>query len=402
MVRVPVASLVSAVSSAAARWADPSFATRQRLSEAVSQRTGYSAPVVKHAFDALFGSLRHDAIEAVIADELGCLGVLDDFAPRPGRPRARALPLGEIAIVSSRTTIGVAIVPAMFALCAKCAVHVKDRDDSLVAAFFETLKEELPELEGSLSAEGWDGEAEPDRLSGYDGIVAFGNDHTLSRIARELPPETRFMGFGSKASAGYITREARENEEDVHAVAARVARDVVLYDTEGCLSLHVLFVEPHERFPIARFSQFLADAVAAIAREFPVSNRDAPARARQALARDAATFALSPRAVQSDADSSFLVVADASGERPPPLVARSVAIYEVDSPAQAARYLLRHGISLEGLAIADRRDDVVDMALQLGVSRITELGVLQRPPLGYFHGGRPRIAEFVRWVSDET
>ena len=399
---MPVASLVSGVSSAAARWADPSFPARRRLSEAVSQRTRYSVPVVEHAFDALFGSLRRDAIEAVIADELGCLNVLDDFSNRPGRPRARALPLGKIAIVSSRTTIGVAIVPAVFALCAKCAVHVKDREDSLVAAFFETVREELPHLAGSLSAEEWDWEVESDRLSGYDGVVAFGNDHTLSRVARELPPLTRFIGFGSKASAGYITREARENEEDVHAFAARVARDVVLYDTEGCLSLHVLFVEPHERFPIERFSQFVADAVAAMARELPVSDRDAQARARQALARDAATFALSPQVVQSDPDSSFLVLTDSSGERPPPFVARSVLICEVDSPAQAARYLHRHGISLEGLAIAQRRHDLIETALQLGVSRITELGMLQRPPLGYFHGGRPRIAEFVRWVSDET
>ncbi|MBV9055567.1 MAG: hypothetical protein JO351_02875 [Candidatus Eremiobacteraeota bacterium] len=402
MVQLPVASLVSAISSAAARWADPHFAARQRLTEAVSQRTGYSEPVVDHAFDTLFGSLRREAIEAVIADELGCLKVLDEFSNRPGRPRARALPLGKIAIVSSRTTVGVAIVPAIFALCAKCTVHVKDRDDSLVRAFFETVKEELPELAASLSAEAWDGEVEMERLRGYDGVVAFGNDHTLSRISRELPHEARFIGFGSKASAGYITRQAREREEDVHAFAARVARDVMLYDTEGCLSLHVLLVEPHERFPIVRFSKIVADAVTAMAPEFPASDRDAQARARQALAREAATFALSPQMVQSDTDSSFLVVADASAERPPPFVPRSVAIWEVDTPAQAARYLRRHGISLEGLAIAQRRDDVVEMALQLGVSRITELGMLQRPPLGYFHGGRPRIAEFVRWVSDET
>jgi hypothetical protein len=45
---------------------------------------------------------------------------------------------------------------------------------------------------------------------------------------------------------------------------------------------------------------------------------------------------------------------------------------------------------------------VRSMAAAIGASRIASFGTLQTPPLGTFHGGRPRIAEFVRWVSDQT
>ena len=103
------------------------------------------------------------AIEAVIADELGCLDVLDGFVERAGRPPARALPLGRVCIVSSRTTIGVAILPAIFALCAKCDVLVKDREDHLVAAFFETLGDELAELRDAATAQTWKGDDDADR-----------------------------------------------------------------------------------------------------------------------------------------------------------------------------------------------------------------------------------------------
>ncbi|MBV8198477.1 MAG: hypothetical protein JO263_10100, partial [Candidatus Eremiobacteraeota bacterium] len=233
-------------------------------------------------------------------------------------------------------------------------------------------------------------------------VVAFGNDATLSRIARDLPHATRFIGHGSKASAGYITDESIDDEATAHAFAARVARDVVLYDTEGCLSLRVLFVEPNERIPPVKFSKFVAEAIAAMTHEFPAA-RDAPeARARQALARETATFALAPQMVHSDSDASFLVVNVTSDQRPPPFAGRSIAVCEVSTPAQAVHYLNYYGIALEGLAVAGRRPDVLEAALQLGVSRITELGTLQRPPLGYFHGGRPRIAEFVRWITDEA
>ena len=75
------------------------------------------------------------------------------FALRPGRPRARAIAAGSVCVVSSRTTIGVAIVPAVFALCAKCDVLVKDREDGLVRAFFSTLAEERAEFAEAARAQ---------------------------------------------------------------------------------------------------------------------------------------------------------------------------------------------------------------------------------------------------------
>jgi hypothetical protein len=39
------------------------------------------------------------------------------------------------------------------------------------------------------------------------------------------------------------------------------------------------------------------------------------------------------------------------------------------------------------------------MALDAGAVRLTRFGELQHPPLGGDHGGRPRIAEFIRWID---
>jgi hypothetical protein len=62
----------------------------------------------------------------------------------------------------------------------------------------------------------------------------------------------------------------------------------------------------------------------------------------------------------------------------------------------------RHGIALEALAVAQPDARLGAFAASLGASRITTFGSLQAPPLAAFHGGRPRITEFVRWVTDET
>ena len=402
MVKKPVRSIIGAVAAAAACWSEAGFGPRTRIREAVGARTGYSLSAVDFALDALFGSLRRDAIEAVIADELGSLDVLDGFAARHGRPPAHALPCGRVCIVSSRTTIGVAIVPAIFALCAKCDVTVKDRDDHLVAAFFETLHGELGELRAAATARAWTGDGDSAGLAAFDAVVAFGNDSTLAEIAGALPFSTRLIPYGSKASAGYVAREALASESSARAVARSAARDLVLYETEGCMSLHVLFAERGGILAPHRFAELLVAELPAAAAEFPPGSRDAVVAARRAMARDLEDFRGGSSRLYSDPQAASLVVLDPPSEQPPAFLPLAIGIHSVDSAPQAAAYLNRHGITIEALAIAHPRPDLLSFAAQIGAARLAPFGALQTPPLGAFHGGRPRVAEFVRWIVDET
>jgi len=401
MVKNPVRSIVAAIAAAAARWSDGGFAPRAHARDAVSARTGYSRATVEYAFDRLFRSLRRDAIEAVVRDELGSLDALDRFVERTGRPRARAVPIGRVCVISSRTTIGVAIVPAAFALCAKCDVLVKDREDELVSAFFATLAEELPGLSASASA--WESDREALDLSGFAAVVAFGADATLAEIAARLPHSTRFLPYGSKASAGYVTREALGDPAAARGIAHAAASDLLLYETEGCLSLHALFVERGGAVSPQDFAQMLAGAIDATAENLGVARGSDRVVAQRAMARDVATFRGDAGTVAlTDAQSSYLLLLEPGWHEPPPFISRSLPIRSVDEPDEAVAYFRRHGIAVEALGVAGARRDLSDAALSLGAARIARLGELQSPALGDFHGGRPRIAEFVSWISDET
>ena len=79
-----------------------------------------------------------------------------------------------------------------------------------------------------------------------------------------------------------------------------------------------------------------------------------------------------------------------------------IGIRAVDDSLRAGEYFARHGIAIEGLAVAGRRNDLFELAAACKAARVAPFGTLQAPPLGAFHGGRPRIAEFVRWLGDET
>ncbi len=397
-----VRSIIDAIGGAAGAWSDRLFAPRQAALDAVGARTGYSKPVVEIAFDRLFASMSSEAIAAVIVDELGSLDVLDRFVNSDARYSKRAVPIGRVCVISSRTTIGVGIIPAIFALCAKCRVLVKDREDHLAAAFFSTLSEMHAELGELAAARPWQGEYDAVDLDSFDSVVAFGSDRTLSALSARLRFPTRLIAHPSKTSVAYLTPESLTNEACAESLARAAAVDMLLYDGEGCLSLRALFIERGAGISPERFCEILALAIERAAAEFPAMP-SAQASARLAMARDVAAFRSAPaNRMHTNTEANYLLLLDPPLDEPPLSLPRTLSVYSVDDPSEAIAYLQGHAIALEALAVAGANAGFRDLANSLGAARLTHLGSLQAPALGTFHGGRPRIAEFVRWIVDET
>lgn len=393
-------AIVEAIAAAAGSWSDRNDDRRRAACRQVAERTGYAAAAVETAFDRLFSPLHAEAIEAAIASELGSLDVLDAFVER-GSGRVRALPIGRVCVVSSRTTIGVALMPAIFAMCAGCDVLVKDREDRLVALFFQTLCEVQPELTRRIAAAAWRGSDDAVDLSHFDAVVAFGSTDTLTTIARSLPLRTRFIPYGSAMSAGYVGAADLGTEAHAGTLARSASRDALLYDGEGCMSLHVLFVESGGRISPDAFAELLRDAFAKTARRYPASLQPAVS-ARTALRRDDVMLGAVCGHFFSDEHASYLLFAAENRDSPPLLAPRAMTLVPVQKPHDAAEYLHRHGLAPEVLAVSGAGRDYTEFAVSCGAARVTSFGAMQAPPVGSPHGGRPRIAEFVRWIADET
>lgn len=399
---IPAEKIVRALADAAERWSDADFPPRVRITDRIAERTGYSVPVVEYALDRLFFPIRRANLESTIRSELGSLEILDDFTQRTGRPDAWAAPCGNVCIISSRTTIGVALVPAVFALCAKNDVLVKDREDALVAAFFETLTEELGAFRAAARSAAWSSQDDAAHaLDAFDVVAAFGDDQTLVAIRNSLNAGARFIGYGSRASAGYVARESLSSRENALVVARGAARDLVLYETEGCLSLHVLFVEKDGALSPAQFGAILAACIEEANVEFPIGRRSAADAASISAQRNLGAFrAAADKGAVFAADSAdYAVIVDQPPAEPPQFLPRTVGIVAVEQPRDAVRYVRQHGLLLEGFALSHGRTDAVQAVIAAGAVRLTQFGELQHPPLEGGHGGRPRIAEFVRWID---
>jgi hypothetical protein len=404
---LPARRTVAAIADTAMRWCDADFPPRVRTTRAIMERTRYSQPVVDYALDCLFAGLNAESLTAAIAGELGTLEALDGFVSRPGRPDAIARPVGRVVIVASDTTIGVALIPALFALCAHCEVVVRDRSDALVRTFAETLAEERPDVAARLHVTTQASHDDPAwlaELARADAVVVFGGDEALRGLRLHTAAECRFIAYGHRTSAAYLAREALSDATAVRALAEGAARDALLYDGEGCLSSHAVFVERDGAIDFAAFNREIVAACRRIAVEFPMGALSASHRT--IAYRDAARFrsAQGSGTVTWSEEGSFLVITDPPHAEPPPLVARTLALYRVDAPVEFLAFVQTHDVPLEAVAVAPLppRDDVVEALLASATARIARVGVLQAPSFAGEHGGIGRISPFVRWVTRDT
>lgn len=403
---LPARRIAGMIADAAERWRDPDFAPRVRVIEAIRARLGYSQPVVEYAVDRLFESITHEALTATIIDELGSLEALDGFIEPFGRPRRHARGLRRIVIVSSDTTIGVALPPLVFALCAKSGVVVKDRLDGLIGAFLATLADEDAAFSRAALAASWDGgdaAIEDPLFADAECVVAFGRDGTLQAIRAKLRADARFVPFPHRASLGYVPREALSDERTARLWAQRAAVDLLLYDGESCMSLHGIAVERGAAISPEAFAQLFVEAAERAAVEFPAGEWSPADSAAVSAHRNLAAFrAAGGRGFVSIADRTTIVF-DPPHDAPPSFLPRTIGVHPIDGPGDFLEYILRCDLPLEAVATkGPLRDDVRAAILSSGAVRITTLGELQRPPLSRSHGGAPRIVDFIRWIDDET
>ena len=392
------ARIVAHIADAAERWQDADFPPRVRATAAIETRLGYTTPVVDYALERLFGGVTRAALSAAIASELGSVDALDGPVERVDAPAAWARGVDRVAIVSSDTTIGVALAPALFALCAKCDVVVKDRSDALIAAFFSSLAEEHPAFAEAARARAWEGGGDPgeDALLGdADVVVAFGRDDALRAIRARCGVETRVVPFGHRATIGRLT--ARDAAALAPALADAIARDAVLYDGEGCLSLHALFVDV-DGDALGEIAQRIAGGCERASLEFP-AGRLAPERtAAVAAYRGVAAFraAAGRGALYRGGDAT--VVAAPPFDEPPPFLPRVLPVIGADDHAIAS-YVAQQHLPVQALGVVAPDSAAVALAARIGAVRVAPFGTLQDPPLAGHHGGIARIADFVRWID---
>lgn len=406
--RRPLETVLASLDGAVALFLDPTSRARRAAEAVLPAETGLSPEMIRHVLPFLFQEYRAERLEALVREELGDPRVLDAFVPAPGG-RRKAYGPTLITQVLAGNLPGAGLDGVIFALLVKSAALVKASSSapSLPLVFARALAGVDPDLGACLAVVSWPGghaALEEIAFSRADIVLASGSDESLAAIQKRV--RGRFIGYGHKVSFSVI---ARERLADAEELARQAAYDVVLFDQRGCLSPQLVYVEAGGEVSPREFAALLAHA---LERWQTVLPRGAvPAEASVAIRRvrdEAEWHALAGKEVVLHASAQgteWTVIYEADPLFVASPLYRTVRVKPLSTLAQLTDAVMPRRAHLEAAGVAagpGRLVEIADALGQVGVSRIAQIGTMQTPPLSWRHGGRPRLADLVRWVALEA
>jgi acyl-CoA reductase LuxC len=215
-----------ALARAFALWRSRDYARRRDAIAAIAHSAGYSVAMLENSIEALLRPFTSDALKSMAA-RIASGGPID-------RPET-------VGFIVAGNVAGAGIHEIAIALIAGARVVIKTAtaEPIFFAEFARTLAEIDRDCGARIVVRHWSRERSDFTealLEDCELVVAYGDDATIEALHRR-----NVIGFGSRVSGALIAADGI-GPSQIDEVADLLARDVVLFEQLGCLSLHHVFV----------------------------------------------------------------------------------------------------------------------------------------------------------------
>lgn len=292
---------------------------------------------------------------------------------------------GFVAVFLASNLPGLAVQTLLPALATRRPVLFKSpSSEPLFTPFLiDALCRHEPRLRDTLAAITWPGGDEHRERPVIDKaqrVLTYGNQRTIDALYRRAG--SKLLTFGPKLSLAVV-----DDTVDRYQVAAALARDIVLFDQRGCLSIQAIFTTQDAR----ALACALADALVEAAASCPPGAID-PGEA-------AAVQQLRGEALMRGAFVPDLPLASGTVvvENQPRLALspglRSVRIYPLEDLGELPSRLAPWQGKVQGVALAGSSARALEPSLlRLGVSRLAPPGALNETDATWANGGISPLA----------
>jgi len=353
------------------RWRDRGYPARRDTIAKIAAAFGWSTQLLDESLDALLAPFSRDAL----ASFAGTIS-----------PRAR---VGGLIMPANVPGAGMHELAAAMIAGAAAIVKTSSREPVFFNAFAQTLREIDPAVGGLLEVITFGREREDltRRMSEEcDFIVALGDDKSLAH----LTGPARLFGFGSRTSGAMISLSGPAN---FPRLAYATARDVTLFEQQGCLSPQHIFLEDADGAEAREFAQAVAEALALLAKTLPPARLSFDTAAAIRRIRERARWrgigGQHLELFEGD-DMGWTVVFDPAARFTVSPGYRTVTVSTIRDCDDLASRLAPVAGRLEAFALAaspSARARFLDVLAGAGVTYVCDPGQMQSPPLSWPHGG---------------
>jgi Acyl-CoA reductase (LuxC) len=404
--------VIKSLAEVAEAWRRPDYPLRALALEKGPAATGFSRATLAAGLDSFFKELTAESLLALVEQDLGHARALDAMSHFERGRSAIAIGPEFLVHIAAGNLPNPTLASVVLGVLAKSAQFVKCAAGTsfLPRLFAHSIYEAEPKLGACIEIAEWRGGNQPLEevlFAEADCLTAAGTDETLAAIRQRVPVKTRFIGYGHRVSFAFVTHRVLSTR-GAPQVVSQAASDIVAWNQLGCLSPHVLYVQPGGEIGPERFAEMLADELER--REQTEPRGELPVKAAAVIATRRAFYevraAHSPgtRLWHSLNSTAWTVVFEADPRFQVSCLNRFVYVKAVASLAEALHSAdaVQGQVSTVGLAASE--DEARDLATELarwGVTRVCPLGRMQNPPLTWRHDGRPALGDLVTWTDWE-
>lgn len=410
----PVREIVSTIGLAAAELGRRDNSDRHLLELALPAVTGYSPQMIRLVLERMLQDWHEPALHALLEAELTDPGVLDGFQRRPGTASnvsSRAYGPATAFHIFAGNVPGIAVTSLVRSLLVKTAVLGKTAagEPLLAAIFARSLARVDPGIGDCIAVTYWAGgsrELEAKAFAATDLVVAYGGEETVGRIRARMPPNRRLVVHGPRLSLGLVGRDALVPEL-ADPTAAAVARATAIFDQQGCVSPHLVYVEKDGDVPPEAFAERVALHLEGLEGELPRGQLSLAEATRIQDDRATAEFrgiAGSGVRLFASAGTAHTVVYDPDPVFEPSCLNRFIRVKPIDTLEDAIELLRPYGAYLQTAGVAgagERLQHIAHRLGSIGVSRITSFERMPWPPSYWHHDGQAPLHELLSWTDLE-
>jgi hypothetical protein len=397
---------------AAERFLDPEDPLRLEAMERLPEASGLSLGGATELLDGMARDWTLDRLATAIRSDFPDPDVLDGFRPGVRGDRLRVVPPRLLVQIGAGNVPGTGATALLRGLLVGAPTLLKpgSGDRVLPELLARALQAESEVLARGLAVVGWTGgeggELERSALRRADRIVVYGGEEAVAAVRAQAEPRTPVVVYGPRVSAGLVLADATSSDGMLDDAAAAISA----YEQRGCVSPHLVWVQPGGSRSPESWAEALALALARRAETVPPAAP--PAHAMRGL-REAAAF----RAAAGEGDrvwggpgEGWMVLFEDEPQggvlRPfePSCLGRTVRVRPLPDPGELASVLapVRHLIQSVAVEGAEPGRTCTALLLaQAGVTRVTTFRDQPWPPSWWKHDGQGPLAALVQWVTLE-
>lgn len=401
--------VLAAIDHVARRFLEPGDELRAEALRWIPEVTGYSPAMCRLVLDRMAADWLQAPLRRLLRAELRDPRMLEQFVSRGPGQRVRAVPPRLALHVLSGNVPGVGVTSIVRSLLVRAPALCKSASGEpvLPVLFARALAEHDPAIGAAVAVAYWPGgstDLEEPALRAADVVVHYGSGSAIADLRRRLPPHARLVEHGPRISFAAVARERVGQRR----TATDAALAVAMFDQQGCVSPHVIYVEEGGAIDPVAFAARLADRLEDLRHELPRGRITQEEAARIQQVRAGAEFrTIAGENVRLWAGDhlAWTVIFDPDPTFAAGCLNRTVWVKPVYDLDQLPALVRDHAPLLQsaGLAVPRKRRDA--LALQLsdaGVSRMSTLAHMPWPGPLWHHEGQGPLRELLRFSDLET